>query len=142
MTDPVISAEISTGATPLELNGDTYELERGALEEIAVSWRKQTVDNTWVEGTFVINAVKENVVLPLNVWVSAETQIALRDAVTALTDALSQLSFTLAIDIDGAVTTWTCQVADYRVTQQQAFLFAKQALVQASVPAFPTPVLA
>lgn len=141
MTDPVISAEISTGATPLELNGDTYELERGALEEIAVSWRKQTVDNTWVEGTFVINAVKENVVLPLNVWVSAETQIALRDAVTALTDALSQLSFTLAIDIDGAVTTWTCQVADYRVTQQQAFLFAKQALVQASVPAFPTPVL-
>lgn len=141
MTDPVISAEISTGATPLELNGDTYELERGAMEEIAVSWRKQTVDNTWVEGTFVINAVKENVVLPLNVWVSADTQIALRDAVTALTDALSQLAFTLAIDIDGAVTTWTCQVADYRVTQQQAFLFAKQALVQASVPAFPTPVL-
>lgn len=146
MADPVVSCVISTASGTLQLNGiatnSTYELESASLEDIGTTWRKHTVDNPWVEGSFTTGAVKENVMLPVNVWVGADTETQLRTATKALTDALDQLRFTLEISIDGVRTTWTCECAEYRVQTKQAFLWARQRLVSAQIPAKPSPVLA
>jgi hypothetical protein len=140
MADPVFTCTISTTSGPLNLMAGPYDLEASSFAESAVQWRKQEVENAWVEGTFLTGAVRGNVTETLAVWVEVATEAARLAAVKALTDALEQLSFTLTFGVDGQSTTWQCQASDYAVRTEQSFRFGRITLVRAEVPRLPTPV--
>lgn len=142
MADLALVCTITAPGGTLDLEAAPYALERGAFEEAQVSWRKQEATSPWVEGTFITHAVRENITRPLNVWVSAATDAALETAISELTDALEQLSFTITFGVTGSTTTWRCQMADYSIRREQGHRVAKTALVSAQVPTKPTPVTA
>jgi hypothetical protein len=140
MSDLALSCLVSTPLGPLQLEGGPYSLHAETISEVAVTWRKKTVTNPHVEGSFTVHAERENVVVPVSVWVEAATRSALRVAQQAVEDAFSQLHYTITFDVEGDTQTWQCEAADYTVDTQQAFLMAKTALVRAKVPRLPAVV--
>lgn len=125
------------GSLELENEAGGYSLERDAMADLATSWRRHEVQNRWVAGSYVIGAVKENVELPLHVYVTADTGSQLQDRLNALTTMLDRLAYELAFTEDGVTMIWNCQVADYTVTRSQSLRVARHALVKAVVPAHP-----
>lgn len=142
--DIVVSCIISTGTGPLQLENESagYVLERSSLEEFRTSWRKHEVNNDWVEGSYVIGAVKENVTEPLAVYVTGDTVAQFRSRLNLLTAALDQLQYTVVVLEGGVSETWRCSMADYTVRTSQELRLAKMGLVTAQVPRKPTKVLA
>lgn len=140
MSDLMITSVLVGASGSLNLESGPYSLEKATMEEVAVTWRKHEVDNPWVEGSFVTRAVRNNVVRPLNVWVSATNRAAYVAARDALVAVLEQLSFTWQFGLDGVTTTWRCQMADYSIRQQHEFLHAHTALISAQVPTAPTAI--
>lgn len=140
MSDLALIAVISGPLGAIDLESGPYALERGAMEEVAVAWRKREVENPWVEGSYVTGAVRSNVARPLNVWVAGANRAAYVAARDALTDALEQLTWTLTFGVDGVTATWRCSMADYVVREQQEFLHAHTGLVRATVPTLPTAI--
>lgn len=126
------------GTLQLENEAGGYSLEVEALAEVVTSWRRHEVSNQWVEGAFTVGAVKENVSLPLHVYVTGTTAAELQARLSALTGVLDRLAFDLAFTESGVTTTWKAQVADYTVSRPQALRVAREALVKATVPASPT----
>ena len=139
MADLALACTLSTPGGPLSLENEAggYELHREALQEVSATWRRHTISNQWVAGSFTIGAVKENVEQPLSVWVTAATGVDLKARVRALCEALEQLQFTLTFTEDGETTVWSCQMADYGVRTEQSFRVARHALVTARIPALP-----
>ena len=70
-----LTCRITTADGVLELEDveGGYELHRDALGAFKVGWRRHTVSNPWVEGSFTVGAVRENVEETLAVWVTAES---------------------------------------------------------------------
>lgn len=122
-------------------NAAAYELHTDTTSEQQVSWRKQEAANGWTEGTFVTSAVRENVIETLAVWVNADTYPELHQRVYELTRRLEQLSYTVALTIEGVTSTWTCFPADFSVKMEQAFHHSATALVTAQVPRLPSKTL-
>lgn len=137
-----IGARISTNLGWLDLNdGVSYKLEAGSFAERAISWRKREVTSDYVEGAFLVNAVRDNVAEALNVWVRGETYYDLGLARKRLEDALCQLSYQLSFRTTDATRYWDCTVADYVVTTTREFTHARIALVKATVPRHPDEAL-
>lgn len=130
------------GSLEVENEAGGYGLETQSFTEMTTAWRRHEVQNQWVEGAFTVGAVKENQELPLNVYVTGNTPAQLQARVTALTDVLDRLAFTVAFTEGGVTTTWRCQVSDYIINRSQSLRVARHALVSARVPAFPTAVVA
>ena len=134
-----LGARITSSSGWLDLNdGETYQLEASSFADRAVSWRKREVQSDYVEGTFVTNAVRENVVEALSVWVRADTYYELEKARERLEDALCQLTFRIAFRTTDATRYWDCTVADYTVATQREFMHSRLCLVKAQVPRHPT----
>lgn len=129
------------GSLQLEDEANGYELEVASFGEVATGWRRHEVENQWVEGAFTVGAVKENLSLPLAVYVTAPTGALLQTRLKALTDALDRLAWTMTFVEGGVSTQYKCQVSDYTTTRSQAYRVARHALVRASVPCSPTPLV-
>lgn len=135
----------------LELESSPYELQAESRNERAIATRKNEVTNPFIEGTFTIGAVRENVVENLNVWVEARNHHDLDTAVERLLVAYEQLVYPITWDYRGQKRdkatggtetftfrqVWSCQPAQVSVTTEQAYQFATMALVKAQVPRLP-----
>jgi hypothetical protein len=132
-----IGARMTTNMGWLDLNDGPYRLEASAFAERTVSWRKREVQSDYVEGTFIVNAVRENVTETLNVWVRGETHYELAMARERLEDALCQLTYRISFRTSDVTRYWECSVADYTVATQREFQHACIALVRATVPRHP-----
>lgn len=132
-----VSMTISTPSGPLELATAPYDLHPDTDAERAVSWRKKEVTNPHVEGSYTIHAERENVVVPVSIWVEHPQRKQLRAALQRLEDALSQLHYQITYRVEDDTAVWDCEVADYAVQTQQAYLHASMALVAAQIPRRP-----
>lgn len=137
-----VSVVIATPTGPLELENPAggYEIGKDSFARSSRSWRKQEISNEYTEGTYVNRAVLENVVEPLSVYVSGDTQFEFQERMRRLVDAFGQLQYTISRLIGDHEEVWACTVADYTVETSQEFLFATIGRVDAQVPRLPTSV--
>lgn len=136
---PTFSGSISSpagGTINLQQPG-VYKFERSTRDNRQVTKRKIDATNPFVEGTYTIAAVKENVVENVSIYVYATNQADLKTRVAALMDCLDQIKYTIVYGVDGNNETWTCFSADYAVQSQQEYQHAYLALVKANVPRLP-----
>jgi hypothetical protein len=147
-----MSSEIAVQATltgPLGVlvldgdNADEYELHPDTKAEYEVTWREQTTENEWVEGSFTTSAVRTNVTETLAVWVLGDTTSEIEQRQAALTAFLKQRRFTVALALAGVTHTWTVvKPAQYSVRQQHEFLHAPTSLVIAKLSRLPKATIA
>lgn len=136
---PTFSGSISSpagGSINLQQAG-IYKLEKTTRDNRQVSKRKIEATNPFVEGSYIVAAVKENVVENVSIYVYATSQAALRSRIAAITDCLDQIRYTIVYGVDGSNETWTCFAADYSIQSQQEFQHAYLALIKANVPRLP-----
>lgn len=133
-----IGARITTPTGWLDLNDRTsYQLEASSFGDRAVSWRKREVASDYVEGSFLVNAVRDNITEKLAVWVRGETHYDLARNRERLEEALCQLTYRLSFRTSDVTRYWEATVADYSVNTQREFLHSCIALVSATIPRHP-----
>jgi len=136
-----VAARINTPYGWLYLGeGTQYRIAAGSFEDKQVSFRRSEVTNPFVEGTFVVNALRENVTESLSVWVEDRESLLLADAVESLGAALSQVTFTMQVQLRSDVYTWNAYASDYTVSSKREFLHARIAQVNAEIPRDPSVV--
>jgi len=132
-----VKCRVTTAGGWLDLMSGPYRLSGDAFGEQAQAWRRQDVANPFVEGTWTVGALRENVVEQLNVWVRGETTADTHKAVRELLEALSQLNYGLEVQFDDVKYFYQCYVADVSVKASRELRFARMAQVSASVPRHP-----
>lgn len=134
-----VSVSVNYSGGSLELHNPAlgYEVDAETRNEYAVSWRKTEVSNRWVEGTYLTNAVRENVVESLGFYVRGSTSAIMKTRLNTAIQALSDLYYTIVITLDGVTDVWECQASDYSITTQHEFLHSKMARVKAKIPRKP-----
>lgn len=134
----IFSFMVSTPAGYLALNSEPYRLAGDTLNLEAVTHRKAEVTSPYVEGTFVVHSVRDNVILPLNIWVEGATYNDLREAVLTLCAAFDQPHFTVMATIDTRTELWNCVASDYSVSNQRELLHSLVARVDVQLVRHPS----
>lgn len=124
------------GAIQLEQNG-VYKLEKSTRNTRSVSHRKVEATNPFVEGSFTVSSVRENITEQVSIYVYATTTTELRTRINAVTAALDQIRYSLAFTTDGDTETWTCMAADYTVEASHEQQHAYMANIKATIPRLP-----
>lgn len=115
-----------------ELHGDTRATRQ-------VQWRKQTVDNQWVEGSYDTQAVRGNIVEAVVVWVYGVDHSDFERKAQAVVDAVASPSFTMTWKSGGttaaeAVTeVWNCTFSDYTIETQREYQQANVGIVRLAI---------
>lgn len=120
---------VSTSAGILSLNNDPYRLAGESFATESVTHRRTEVTNPHVEGTYIVNALRDNITTPVSVWVTTATRAELIPAVRLLCAAFDQVSFTSQLVIDGYAQFWNCYASDYTVTTSRELMHATRARV-------------
>ena len=127
------------GWIDLEDEANGYTLHDDFANSRSTTQRKTDTMGDWVEGTFTVRAVRENVTESVAVWVDAVTPYQLATKVEALTDALDQLAFQMEVRFGDSQETWQIvQPADHIEAYDKAYRFATMCLVRATVSRLPT----
>lgn len=132
-----LGCSITAPGGNLTLTSAPYRLEKDTRQQQQVTKRKTEATNPFVEGSYTIAAVRENVMEMVNVYVQAATDAATYDAVKKLTDALDQVLYTMTFNRNNVTETWTCFSADYVVGSQHEFQHANLVVVRATIPRLP-----
>lgn len=140
--DVTAKIQTPTGWLELEDEANGYTLSADSFASSAVSHRKVEVSSEWMEGTFVVRSVRENVTETVSVFVTGATPAELSDRLLALTDGFDQLNYAMVVRFADAQETWSCQVADYTTSTKAELRHATMAQVTATVPRLPSVVRA
>jgi hypothetical protein len=132
-----VSVLVSTPGGNLELNAAPYQLAGETFSSIAVSHRKQAVTNPFVEGSYTVNALRENMMTPVSLWVRGATQTEMQLALDTAKAAFDQSMFTMRITVDGWTQQWQCFASDYTIGLQREYLHAVMALLDVQVDRHP-----
>ena len=133
-----IRCRIDTGGQWMDINdGKHYNLEASTLSEASVQWRRKEVQSPYLPGTWVVNAVKDNVLENLVVWVSGDDHYEMSQHLYRLTDALDQLYYAIWWRVDTDEYAWHCQVSDYQIVSDRDLRHASVCKVVAKVPRYP-----
>jgi len=122
-----LSVEVSTPTGNLELNVYPYQLTGESFTQETISHRKQEAVNPFVEGTYIVNSLRENVTTNISVWVRGATPAAMGASLETLKAAFDQSMFTAQVRLVDWTQTWQCFASDYAVTLQREFIHATMA---------------
>lgn len=136
--DFAVSITTPGGLLQLEdpLNG--YSVHRESLGTTTNGLRRQEISNPYVEGTFVPQAVRDNVTETLSVWIEGATFAEVDERVDRFISGLSQMQYLVAVRMETLTTTWRCLPADYSIEFSGEQRFSRLALVKAQVPRLPS----
>lgn len=132
--------------TWLDINdGNKYVVSGESLGISSVSFRKTEAQSPYIEGRFLIHAVKDMVEENIVVWVSgypyntnSSGQHQLRENIDALLEAFEQLSYTVKYTFGNSQVEWNCQTANYSVEFDRQYIHRLYVPVKLAVPRFPT----
>lgn len=142
----VLIDRTSLGGGPLVLTDDgsgTYMLTEGGLGRPAVTARATTATSPWLHGEVVVQAVREQSALTLEVLTQAEDQVGLEEALAELDEALWQFTYAVTVQAAGTSTTWTCSPASYGAADGVTTSDNVRAHYQVwtiTIPCYPIPV--
>lgn len=132
-----VTARVSTTVDWLDLNAGIYRLHPDSFADQAIGYRRDDVSNPFVRGTWTVNALEENVMETLSVWVRGESQAEALAGVEALKTAFRQLNYTLQVTFDDQKYTYTCYVADVSVSTTRELRHNAYAQFTATIPRHP-----
>lgn len=116
-----MTASVSIDRTSLALSalvisdaGATYLLTDKGLGRPATTRRNTYApESPDMHGSLLLNSVKEQSALPLEVIVQADTAADLDAAIQALFDALDQFTYNTTVTVDGVAKVWASSPAAY-----------------------------
>lgn len=121
----------------------TYVLTASGLGRPAITWRETKMpDSPNIAGSELLNAVKEQASLPLEVLVQSDTAANLDAAVQALADAVWQFSYDVTVTIDGVVKVWSCTPAGFAPSsgnEEAAKWLQRVDVLAITIPVYPNP---
>jgi hypothetical protein len=138
---------VSNGdGTWLDINdGTKYKVSADSIGSNAVTWRKTEVTSPYVEGKFLVHAVKDMVSNGLTVWVTgypynnhASGQNQLQTNIDDLITPFEQISYQIKYTMGNMQIVWDCQTADHSVEMSREYVHAMMVPVKFTVPRFPT----
>lgn len=135
-----LSAKVAgpSGWVDLE-DGLYYSLHAESFGESGTSWRKKDLNADWIEGSYTVSAVRENVTETVSVWVRGETHFEFRTKVEDLITCFSQLNYLFMKRIEDVAEYWTCpSPADYTIRTQHEYIHARIGVFAAQVIRLPT----
>lgn len=137
--DLVLSMQISTPQEWLELNdGQDLVLAKETFSEAAVSKRKTEATNPYLEGSYTVAALREEVVETVAIYVYGADHFATALKVRVVTDAFDQPEYRIIIATEGTKwEVWWCGAANYRIDSSQELLHARMAKITVEVPRHP-----
>lgn len=125
---------ISTPRGWLNVNDHVnYELEGSTIGSRSVTFTRHESKSSFMPGSWIVDAHKNNVEETLSVWVNGDSPIGLNRQINRLTDALTQLKFSVDWAVGDSQFQWQCQVADYQVITQRELLHADRAQVTSRI---------
>lgn len=128
---------ISTPLGPLPLNEGIYELAADTFSSVSVTHRRQEATNPFIEGSYTVNSLRENLSVPISVYIRGDTAAEFQSGVKRLCDAFDQSTFEVRREIEGVVETWQCFSSDYTVNLQREFLHARMGRLDAQLVVHP-----
>jgi hypothetical protein len=122
----------------VELNDHvTFSVADGSFAEESVTWRKAEDTNVFLEGAYLVNAVRQNITRPLNVYVTGQTHFDMNDALDKLKGWVGQRQFQLVRTIENSGRLYTCFASDYSTSSDRPLLFARLALLKVQLSTHP-----
>jgi hypothetical protein len=118
-------------------DGHHYAIHGESFAERQQTYRRREINSPWAEGSYPVNAVRENTTETLVVWVKGTSHYEWRVYLDRLTAALEQLSYRIMVRFGDMADYWDCFPADYSVQTQREFIHAKLGVVRAQVPRHP-----
>lgn len=118
----IVDLTVTTATGLISLNTTPYRLSGETFGSASVTHRRTELKSPYLEGTYVVNSLRENIIETVSVWVGEDglTESELEAAVTALTEALDQVQFQAVKTKDGHSVLWNCYASDYtRVAQRE-----------------------
>jgi hypothetical protein len=139
MTDATIDIKcrVTTEGGWLDLMAGPYRLSAEAFVEEALTWRRAEVSNPFVDGSWLVSAVKDNITSAVDVYVRGETTAVTANAVEALKAAFGQINFGIEFTVDDVTYFYKCYASDYTVKTPRELRFSRMAQFSAQVPRHP-----
>lgn len=137
MSDIDIKCRVTTPGGWLDLMDGPYTLTGEAFVEDAVTWRRQEVQNPFVEGAWLVNAVRDNVTSAVDVWVRCDTNVELSVALETLREAFCQINYGIEFTVEGVTYYYRCYAADYTISTGREFRASRMAKFAAQVNRHP-----
>jgi hypothetical protein len=132
-----VTCRLTTPGGWLVVSEGLYRLSATAFGEQSTTFRRSDVSNPFVEGSWTVNATRENVTETLDVYVRADTAPDVQRAVSSLLATLRQINFGMEVTFDGVQTFYQCYCADVSVKTPREFRFSRMAQVSAQIPRHP-----
>ena len=134
-----IEIQNSSNSTWLNVSdGTTYRINKSTFEESSVTLRRDEVTNAFVEGKFLVNALRENITEQVDIYVYGLTTPALKTSIDAVTALINQIQFNVRVTLDGSQRLWNCFASDYSVNVPSEFFLNRQALIKIQLQRLPT----
>lgn len=136
MTTPDLVVSCYIGSLNIDLDGGPrmgYELHSDTRASRAVTWRKTSVDNNWVEGSYDVTAVRGNVTEVVAVWVYGASLSDFWKRVHALADQIASPAFAITWNWGGMTEIWDCTFSDYTVETQREFVYSNTGIVRMQI---------
>lgn len=136
--DFAVSITTPSGVLALENPVGGYSVHRESLGTRSITLRKKEITSPYVEGSFVPQAVRENVTEVLSVWVEGPNFATVDARIDALLAGYSQMQYIVTMRMGTLTETWRCSPADYTIEFSGEQRFSLLALVKAQIPRLPT----
>jgi len=139
---PTVSVVISgaSGVTLSSANG--YKVQYEGLGQPSIRWRRGYASSPWTDGATAVSAVKDQAVLDMRVLVEGTSAANLRTRIDALTDAVSQFTYTVTVTINSQAEVWTADPGDWSLDSeswQPSLVGEHKQIVNVSIPVYPVP---
>ena len=121
-------------------DGEICRLTSNSFDRTVIAMRREEVTAPYVEGKFVTNSVRDNVIENLEVRVSATDNHDISFYIDALIAAFQQLYYSMYVEIDGRCEMWDCSSSDVNVSNQHVFRHARLAVVNVEISRQPRAV--
>lgn len=139
MSGPLLDVTvlISTPEGPLSVNEGIFELAADTFGTVSVTHRRSEATNPFIEGSYTVNSLRENMAVPLNVYVRGKDHAEFQAGIKQLAAAFDQSTFEVQRVVEGVVETWQCFASDYSINLQREFLHAKMGRLDAQLVVHP-----
>jgi len=134
-----LSVRISNdGGGWIELNDHVSStVGDGSFAEEQTTLRRTTDTNVFLEGSHTVNALRENVVVPLNLWLEGDTHYDLAVIVERIKDLVRRPAFQVVRTVENVSTTWDCQASDYSLSSDRPLTHARKAQLKIQLVTHP-----
>lgn len=109
LSGSITRTELSLSA--LALNDDNYSIVEWGPGEL--TWRRSSVGSPFVDGTYLVNAVKDQMSVSARIRVTGSNKGDCMNKVGTLLRAFEQSSYTLTVIVDGTTFSYACEPADW-----------------------------